>query len=89
MKKTFRITAAEGLHARPATLLVSAVNQLDADVRLVHGNKPANLKSIMAVMAAGIPSGAEVTVTAEGADAAQAIDKVSEVFASQKLGEEC
>ncbi|SIT87937.1 HPr family phosphocarrier protein [Edaphobacillus lindanitolerans] len=88
MEKTFKITASEGLHARPATLLVSAVNPLDAEVRLVHNGKPANLKSIMAVMAAGIPSGAEVTITAEGADAEQAIEKVSEVFVSQNLGEE-
>ena len=86
MEKTFKITASEGLHARPATLLVSAVNPLDAEVRLGHNGKPANLKSIMAVKAARIPRGAEVTITAEGAGGQQAIEKESEVFVSQNIG---
>ncbi|MCM3086841.1 HPr family phosphocarrier protein [Bhargavaea ginsengi] len=88
MQKTFKITAAEGLHARPATQLVSAVNSLDADIQLIHGSKSANLKSIMGVMAQAVPHGAVVTITAEGAEAEKAIEKVTEVFVSQSLGEE-
>ncbi|WP_419392982.1 phosphocarrier protein HPr [Cytobacillus praedii] len=89
MERSFKITASEGIHARPATLLVSSATPYKADVQLTYNNKSANLKSIMGVMAQGIPAGAIVTISAEGPDEAELLNKVEEVMVTQGLGEKC
>lgn len=73
VKKTFTIIDQTGIHARPATTLVSAASSFQSSVELQYNDKQVNLKSIMGVMALGVPGGAEVTITAEGDDATEAI----------------
>lgn len=87
MEKTFTITAAEGLHARPCTLLVQGVSAFQSNVTISYNGREANLKSIMGVMALAIPSGGAITVKAEGDDAAAAIAKVEDVIKSQGIGQ--
>ena len=89
MKKTYKITSAEGLHARPTTLLVTAVTPFESEVTMTYKEKTVNLKSIMGVMALGVASGAEIEISAEGSDAAALLDKVTEVITSNGIGEEC
>jgi phosphocarrier protein len=89
MEKSFKITNSEGLHARPSTLLVSAVSAFTSNVQLSYKGKSVNLKSIMGVMSQGIGPGSVITISAEGADAEDAIRKVSDVINSERLGEEC
>lgn len=89
MKKTFKITALEGLHARPTTLLVTAVTAFASEVTIAYKERSANLKSIMGVMALAISTGSVVEITAEGPDAEELMDKLTEVIISQGIGEEC
>src|SRR5690625_7945419 len=79
-KKTYKITAETGVHARPATLLVNKAGEYESEIELHYKDKNVNLKSIMGVMSLGIPQGAEVTMTAEGHDAEDAIAGVDEVI---------
>ncbi|MDY0393164.1 phosphocarrier protein HPr [Virgibacillus halophilus] len=85
-EKTFTITADTGVHARPATLLVNKAGQFQSEVEISYNGKKVNLKSIMGVMSLGIPKGAQVTVSAEGSDEADAIKGVEEVI-KEHLGE--
>lgn len=87
IEKTFIITSDSGVHARPATVLVQAVANIESDVNIIYNGKSVNLKSIMGVMSLGIPSGAEVTISAQGSDEAQALAKVEEVMKKEALGE--
>lgn len=89
MKKMFKITSPEGLHARPAALLVTAVTPFDCDVQLTYKEKSVNLKSIMGVMAQGIASGSIVEISAEGSDAEKLFQAITEVMVSKGIGEEC
>ena len=89
MKKTYKITSSEGLHARPTTLLVTAVTPFASEVSMTYKEKTVNLKSIMGVMALGVASGSVVDISAEGADAKELLDKVTEVIISNGIGEEC
>jgi phosphocarrier protein HPr len=89
MKKMFNITAPEGLHARPAALLVTAVTSFECDVQLTYKEKSVNLKSIMGVMALGIAPGSIVEISAEGPDAEKLFQTVTEVMVSKGIGEEC
>ncbi|RLL46486.1 phosphocarrier protein HPr [Oceanobacillus piezotolerans] len=84
--QTFTITAESGVHARPATLLVNRAGQFQSDVHIKYKDKNVNLKSIMGVMSLGIPKGAEIEISADGSDEADAIEALSEVI-KEHLGE--
>ncbi|WP_246942516.1 phosphocarrier protein HPr [Bacillus pinisoli] len=86
-QKVFTITSDSGLHARPATVLVQAAGKFDSDINLEYKGRSVNLKSIMGVMSLGIPSGSQITITAEGSDADAAIEALSETIIKEGLGE--
>lgn len=85
MEKKFTIIDEMGLHARPATVLVNTAGKFAADVTLDYNGKTVNLKSIMGVMSLGVPHNAEITITAEGDDAAEAIEALVKTLAEQNL----
>ena len=89
MKKTFKITTPEGLHARSTALLVSAVTPFEGAVELIYKDRSVNLKSIMGVMSQGIATGGVVTILADGADADKLIQAVTEIIITKGIGEEC
>jgi multiphosphoryl transfer protein len=62
-----------GLHARPAKVLVNLAKQFKSDIRLQHGEKKANAKSMVSVLTLGVISGSEITVQADGVDEETAI----------------
>ena len=62
-----------GLHARPAALFVQAANQFNCDIKVTHGEREANAKSILGVLTLGAEQGAVITIRAEGEDADQAL----------------
>ncbi|ATP41501.1 phosphocarrier protein HPr [Solibacillus sp. R5-41] len=89
MEKMFKITAPEGLHARPAALLVSAATPFKADITLHFKEKTANLKSIIGVMAQGVAPGSTIVISTQGSDEAEALQAISDVIATKGIGEEC
>ena len=86
-KKEFHIIAETGIHARPATLLVQAAGKFASDINLEFNGKSVNLKSIMGVMSLGVGQGADVTITAEGADEKEAIAAIEEAMNKEGLAE--
>ncbi|MEU4762538.1 dihydroxyacetone kinase phosphoryl donor subunit DhaM [Actinosynnema sp. NPDC023794] len=75
------LTNSVGLHARPAALVVRALDSLDASVVVRFGEESADAKSVLALMGLGAPGGARVEVVASGADAAEAVRRVEELAA--------
>src|SRR5690349_16416582 len=65
-----------GLHARPAKVLVNLAKQFKSDIRLFHGEKKANAKSMVSVLTLGAVSGSEITVQADGADEEAALTEL-------------
>lgn len=84
-QKTFTIIDEMGLHARPASALVSAANDYSSDIKIVYKGKNVNLKSILGVMSMGIPSGEEFDITAEGADQDAAMEGLEKKLKSEGL----
>ena len=72
-KKTLRIRNKLGLHARAASVFVKAASAYQAQITIATADKSANGKSIMSVMALGAAPGTQVTLTATGADAKEAL----------------
>lgn len=76
----YTITDPNGLHARPAGLLVKEAQKFSSTVKLTRGEKSADLKRLFAIMGMGVKCGETVEVTAEGADEAQAIQALEQFF---------
>lgn len=85
--REFHIVAETGIHARPATLLVQAASKFSSNVTLSYQGKDVNLKSIMGVMSLGVGQGADVTITADGDDAADAVAAIADTMTKEGLAE--
>lgn len=85
--REFHIVAETGIHARPATLLVQAASKFSSNVTLSYQGKDVNLKSIMGVMSLGVGQNADITISAEGSDEAEAIAAISDTMAKEGLAE--
>ena len=86
-KKDFHIIAETGIHARPATMLVQAASKFSSDINIEFSGKSVNLKSIMGVMSLGVGQGADVTITADGDDAADAVAAIADTMTKEGLAE--
>ena len=62
------ITDPEGIHARPAGILVKQAAGYQSAVTIAKGEKSADAKRIFGVMGLGVKTGEEITITVEGAD---------------------
>lgn len=82
LEKKIVVKAANGLHARPAGLLVKAAGKYTSEVSLLVNGKKVNAKSIIGIMSLGVKENQEVTIVAEGADEAAAIEDVAAVLES-------
>lgn len=84
-EKQFTVIDEAGIHARPASVLVSTANKFESDVFLVYGGKDVNLKSILGVMSLGIGAGEEFSIRAEGSDADAALEELENTLKSEGL----
>lgn len=78
------ITDPEGIHARPAGILVKTVKEFACDIKISKGGKAMNCKAIFGVMGLGAKKGDEVTLTFDGEDEEQACEEVRK-FMSENL----
>ena len=62
----YTITDPNGLHARPAGLLVKKAQEFDCEITLSCHGKAANLKKLLALMGLGVRHGDTVTVEVRG-----------------------
>ena len=74
-----------GLHARPATVAVSAASRFKCEVKVACKGRSVNMKSIMGVMSLGIPTQSEVMISCEGEDEDDAIKTIEDVLRTQKV----
>ena len=86
-KRDFHVIAETGIHARPATLLVQAASKFNSDIQLTYKDKSVNLKSIMGAMSLGVGQGADVTISADGDDEADAIAALEDTMKKEGLSE--
>jgi phosphotransferase system HPr (HPr) family protein len=62
-----------GLHARPAAQFVKTASRFQSDIVLDTGEKSANAKSLVGILGLTIRPGAEVSLSATGPDADDAL----------------
>ena len=70
---TVVVTNEVGLHARPASAFVQTASKFSSDISVVYGERVGNAKSILTILTMGVNQNAEIKITAEGADAEEAL----------------
>jgi phosphocarrier protein len=76
----------EGLHARPAAKIVRLASSFSSDIELLKDGMAVNGKSIMGVMMLAAECGSAITIRADGPDAEQAVNAISQLV-SEGFGE--
>lgn len=76
ISKKIVIQLPDGLEARPVALLVQVASQYESSVYVECEEKKVNAKSIMGMMSLALPSGREITVTADGDDEEKAVANI-------------
>lgn len=72
----FVVTDTQGIHARPAGLLVKEAKKFESNISVFKGARKGDLKKIFTVMALGVKQGEAIKVQVEGADEEQAASAV-------------
>lgn len=72
----FVVTDPQGIHARPAGLLVKEAKKFESNISVFKGARKGDLKKIFTIMALGVKQGETIKVQVEGADEEQAAGAV-------------
>lgn len=57
-----------GIHAKVASRIIRLATQYKSNIFIEYQNKMINAKSIVSILAAAIPEGSELKISAEGID---------------------
>ena len=79
---TYTVKDEQGIHARPAGMLVKEVKNFQSKVMLEKDGKTVDASRLMAVMSMGVKQGQTVTITVEGEDEDAAYEAVKAFFES-------
>ncbi len=81
--KQYTITAAQGLHARPATTLIRLVKNFKSVVSIQKGGKTVRLNSMINLLSLTIKGGETTTIIIEGEDEINAAEALDGFFAKE------
>ena len=65
---TYTIADSNGIHARPAAILVKEAKKFNCAVKISANGKSGDLKRILSIMSLGATSGTIISITLEGDD---------------------
>ncbi|MBR4292063.1 MAG: HPr family phosphocarrier protein [Clostridia bacterium] len=74
ISKNVTIVNSVGLHARPATFFIQKANSYKSSIWVEKEDRRVNAKSLLGVLSLGIVKGMEITLIADGADEADALE---------------
>lgn len=86
--KKFKIISQTGLHARPATQLVSEADKYQAKISLMYDDLEIDFKSIIGVLSLGIYMGVSVEFIFDGVDEKEAYLAIKELMEKLEIGKE-
>lgn len=84
-KFTYSVKDTNGIHARPAGLIVNEAKKYESVITMECKGKNADCKRLFAVMSLGAVSGDTLTVTAVGNDEKAACEGLLEVMSKAGL----
>ena len=72
--KEIVVRCESGLHNKQATYFVQKANEFSGSIWVESDSRRMNAKSLLGIMSLGIVTGAVVTLSADGADAKEAVE---------------
>ncbi len=82
LSRTVLVRNPQGLHARPADLLVRMANKFESTILIGKDGELVDCKSILSLLTLGAGAGTELSLQADGVDAAEAINSIAHLFES-------
>lgn len=88
MKSTRKVRVKNllGLHTRPATAIVKMLQNCKCQVSFIHKKDTINAKSILSILMLAAKRNSQITITAEGEDAEDVVEKLADAF-ENRFGE--
>jgi len=86
-EKEVEIKNADGLHMRPAMQFVDIANRFDSDITVSNAETTVDGKSIMQISMLAATCGTKLKIRAEGSDAQQAVNALSELVEQRHFDE--
>lgn len=83
LEKTVELVNRLGLHARAASKFVQEASRFQAEIRVRHNDEEVNGKSILGLLLLAAPCGSRLTISAEGADAEEALKALAQLVADR------
>ncbi len=80
LTRTVVVRNPQGLHARPADLLVRLASTFESSISIGADGEAVDCKSILSLLTLGAAQGTQLSLTAEGSDAAEALESIGELF---------
>ncbi|MCW5197005.1 HPr family phosphocarrier protein [Buchnera aphidicola] len=84
LQKTITITTQNGLHIRPAAILVNHAQKFTSDITITFKDKTINAKSLFKLQTLGLIKNSQIVLSASGPDEQDAIQKLSKVIQNLK-----
>jgi len=82
VKETLVIQNPTGLHTRPAKRVVAEAKQFESEITVSHGEKEANLKSLIKLMKLGISQNHTIELCCDGPDEQKALEHMKNYILS-------
>ena len=80
-KATANICNTRGLHARASAKFVKLASSFEAEIQVTRDGVTVDARSIMGLLMLGAGNGCSIEISAEGADAQDAIDALGDLVA--------
>lgn len=87
-KTDVEIKNRNGLHMRPAMLLVDIASKFSSDIKISNEQTTADAKSIMQVTMLAAAAGTKLAIMAKGSDCEQAVEALKELIEVRMFDEE-
>ena len=84
---TAYICNTRGLHARASAKFVKLASSFESEIHVTRDGTTVDARSIMGLLMLGAGNGSSVDISAEGSDAAEAIEALNELV-STRFGED-
>lgn len=75
----------EGIHARPASVLVKTCQAADSDIKIYKGDKGVNPKSILGILTLAASHKDELRVVVEGPDEVEVTENLKAFFEKSEM----
>jgi phosphocarrier protein HPr len=80
ISKDYIITAAEGIHARPATALVKLTKNYKSNFNIKKGDRIVKLNSLLNILSLAAKGGETISIIIEGEDETDAMAAIDQFF---------